>query len=164
VSTETKTTLYEHIKHLHTPRNVNDTHKAEQEASGVNTRVAVTLTKAVGTMWMAYLFTVLALVGLFGLLGWLNPFVFLLATWVSQQFAQLVLLPIIMVGQNVLSRHSELQAEEAFQTTMKSYHDTEQIIEHLNKQDEKILEILTRLDTQQTRPVRAVKKKTEAQG
>ncbi len=131
--------LFHHEPHQHQPRNVNLLHQAEQAASGFNTRVAVLLTKGVGTMLTAYLFTVLAIIGLFGLLGWLNPFIFLLATWVSQQFLQLVLLPVIMVGQNVLGRKTELQADEQFHTTMSTYHDIEQVMNHLSAQDAELL-------------------------
>src|ERR1700693_2124911 len=101
--TQTQTQTQHHTRvlcrnepHQHQPRNVNLLHETEQAASGFNSRLAVPLTKGVGTMWTAYIFTVLAIIGLFGLLGWLNPFTFLLATWVSQQFLQLVLLPVIM--------------------------------------------------------------------
>ena len=96
--------LFYHEPHQHQPRDVNRLHEAEQAASGFNTRLAVALTQSTGTIWTAYAFTVLAIIGLFGLLGWLNPFVFLLTTWISQQFLQLVLLPVILVGQNVLGR------------------------------------------------------------
>jgi hypothetical protein len=44
-----------------------------------------------------------------------------------------------MVGQNVLGRKSELQADESFATTMKTYTDIEAVLKHLDKQDEKIL-------------------------
>jgi uncharacterized membrane protein len=131
--------LFHHEPHQHQPRNVNLLHEAEQAASGFNTRVAVALTKGVGTMWTAYIFLVLAIIGLFGLLGWLNPFTFLLATWISQQFLQLVLLPVIMVGQNVLGRKAELLADEQFRTTMSTYHDIEQIMQHLSAQDAELL-------------------------
>lgn len=131
--------LFTHSPHPHEPRNVNELHKLEHETANLNNKIAVTLTRYVGTMWTAYIFTTLALIGLFGLLGWLNPFAFLLATWLSQQFIQLVLLPIIMVGQNVLGRKSELQADEAFNTTQKSYYEIGQIIAHLSAQDEELL-------------------------
>ena len=36
--------LFQHTPFPHKPRNVNEQHKAEQEASGVNTRIAVGLT------------------------------------------------------------------------------------------------------------------------
>jgi hypothetical protein len=44
-----------------------------------------------------------------------------------------------MVGQNVLGRKSELQADESYATTMKTYADIEVVLKHLDKQDEKIL-------------------------
>lgn len=131
--------LFHHQPHEYQPKNVNRLVAAEQAAAGFNTKIAVALTQSTGTMWTAYIFTVLAFIGLFGLLGWLNPFVFLLTTWVSQQFLQLVLLPVIMVGQNVLNRKSELQAEEQFNTTMSTYHDIEQIMKHLSAQDAELL-------------------------
>jgi uncharacterized membrane protein len=131
--------LFHHEPHQHQPRNVNRLAAAEQAAAGFNTRLAVALTQYTGTMWTAYVFTVLAIIGLFGLFGWLNPFVFLLATWVSQQFLQLVLLPVIMVGQNVLGRKAELQADEQFHTTMSTYHDIEGIMKHLSSQDAELL-------------------------
>lgn len=131
--------LYSHTEHPHTARNVNLLHAFELKSSGFNQRFAVTLTKTVSSMWAAYLFAVLALLGLFGLLGWLSPFVFLLTTWISQQFLQLVFLPILAVGQDVLSRHQELQAEETYQTTMKIFHESEQMRLHMDAQDQEIL-------------------------
>lgn len=122
----------------HTPRNVNRVHAAEIAAAGFNTQLAVWLTEHVGTMWTAYLFAVIAIIGLFGILGLLSNIVALLVAWISQTFIQLVLLPIIMVGQNVLGRKSELQADEAYATTMKTYADIEAVMKHLDEQDEKI--------------------------
>jgi hypothetical protein len=97
--------------------NVNTLHKAEQAASGLNTRIAVALTKSVGSMWTTYSFVLLAIVGLLGILGVLSPLVALLVAWTSQTLIQLVLLPVIMVGQNVLGRHAELMAEQTYADT-----------------------------------------------
>jgi hypothetical protein len=96
--------LFDHEHHPYKPRNVNLLHEAEQKAAGVNTRIAVVLTKSVGTMWTAYTFMALAVVGLMAILGLLSPIVALLVVWISQTFLQLTLLPIIIVGQNVLGR------------------------------------------------------------
>jgi hypothetical protein len=134
-----KKPLYVHTPHLHIPHNVNDLHEAEKKAEGFNSAVAVTLTKSVGSMWTAYLFVMLAVAGLFGLLGLLSNDVYLLVAWASQTLIQLVLLPVIMVGQNVLSRKAELQADEQFDTTMSTYHDIEQIMQHLSAQDDELL-------------------------
>lgn len=131
--------LFRHQSHEYQPRNVNRLMEAEKAAAGFNTRLAVALTKSTGTMWTAYIFTILAVIGLFGLLGWLNQSVFFFTTWLSQQFLQLVLLPVIMVGQNVLGRKAELQADEQFNTTMSTYHDIEQIMQHLSAQDAELL-------------------------
>ncbi len=133
----------------YTPRNVNRVHAAEIAAAGFNTQLAVWLTEHVGTMWTAYAFAVLAIIGLFAILGLLSPLVALLVAWISQTFIQLVLLPIIMVGQNVLGRKAELQADEAHATTMKTYADIEAVMKHLDEQDEKIfaLEQLTKAQT-----------------
>lgn len=136
--------LYEHKPHLHKPRNINKQHA--QEMQGLNDRIALTLTRGVGSMPVAYSFVVLALIGLLAILGLLPPIVALLVAWFSQTFIQLVLLPVIMVGQNVLNRKQELQNEEAYQATLKSYHDIEQIMQHLDAQDRKILEIAERLE------------------
>jgi len=125
----------------HIPRNVNRVHAAEIAAAGINTQIAVWLTEHVGTMWTAYAFAVLAIIGLFAILGLLSPIVALLIAWISQTFLQLVLLPVIMVGQNVLGRKSELQADESYATTMKTFADIEAVMKHLNEQDEKIFEL-----------------------
>lgn len=134
--------LFERTRHPHKPRNINAAHRAEQ---GVNTRIAVGLTRIVGSMPTAYVFCILAIIGLCAILGLLNPLVALLVSWTSQTLIQLVLLPVIMVGQNVLSRHQELQADEMFATTEKSFHDIEQIMQHLEAQDAELLRQSTML-------------------
>jgi hypothetical protein len=75
-----------------------------------NTWLAVMVTKSVGTMWAAYVFTVIALAGAVGLVT-NNPFLILLIALISQTFLQLVLLPIIIVGQNVISASQDARAE-----------------------------------------------------
>lgn len=130
--------LYHHTAHPHQPRNINRVHRKEQEAAGFNTRVAVWLTKNVGTMQCAYVF---AGIGIGSLVGVATGNVVLAAIFgsLSSYFLQLVLLPILSVGQNVLGRHQELQADEMFQTTQHSFHDIEEIMAHLTAQDEELL-------------------------
>ncbi len=131
--------LFDREHHPYQPRNVNLLHEAEQKAAGINTQIAVALTKSVGTMWTAYTFMGLAIIGLAAILGLLTPIVALLVVWISQTFLQLVLLPVIMVGQNVLGRKAELQADEQFNTTMNSFNDIEHIMQHLSAQDAELL-------------------------
>lgn len=140
--------LFQHQRHPHKPVNVNEKHRQEQCEAGINQRIAVMLTKCVGSMECAYIFTGIAIIGLLGLLNLLNPIVYLLMQWLSQQFLQLVLLSVIMVGQSVLGRKQAMQADEQFNFTEKSYHDIEQIMTHLSKQDDELLE--------QSRMIRAI--------
>jgi uncharacterized membrane protein len=52
---------------------------------------------------------------------------------------QLPLMIVIMVGQGLLGRKQELQSEEQYNTTMKTYHDIEEIMQHLTAQDTELL-------------------------
>lgn len=117
----------------HTPVNVNQTHK---ESLSPLDRAGVTITRAVGTMWAAILFSCLSLVSLPAALGTHDRIV--IVAWVAQTFLQLVLLPIIMVGQNIQGRHAEAMAEEEFHTTQTTYKD----LEHLITINQEQLEIL----------------------
>lgn len=133
--------LYIHESHPHQPEPVT-AHDAREEMrarGGLNTRIAVLLTKGVGSMWTAYLFALLAIIGLLGVLNLLAPIAYTLVAWTSQTFIQLTLLPIIMVGQAVLGKHQELVSEEMAKTTQKSYHQLGQMVKHLNAQDEELL-------------------------
>jgi hypothetical protein len=137
-TTAPRSALYQHTAHPHRPRNVNHVHQREQEAAGFNTRIAVWLTKNVGTMQCAYVF---AGIGIGSLVGVATNNVVLAAVFgsLSSYFLQLVLLPILSVGQNVLGRHQELQADEMFKTSQRSFHDIEEIMAHLSAQDDELL-------------------------
>lgn len=75
-----------------------------------NTWLAVTITKSVGTMWAAYIFTLIAVGGAVAVIT-NNAFLTALSVLISQTFLQLVLLPIIIVGQNVISASQDARAE-----------------------------------------------------
>jgi hypothetical protein len=85
--------------------------RAMGEVDGFNAKFAVLVTRLVGTMWCAYLFTLIALLGLKPALA---PGGEGLVAWVAQTFIQLVLLSIIMVGQNVQSIASDKRAEGTY--------------------------------------------------
>ena len=100
-----------------------------------NTWLAVLVTKSVGTMWAAYVFTVIALVGAVGLIT-SNPFLILLIALISQTFLQLVLLPIIIVGQNVISASQDARAEADHLTLTTLHAINVQQLEMLEQQKE----------------------------
>jgi uncharacterized membrane protein len=60
---------------------------------------------------------------------------------------QIFLMPLIMIGQNLQSKHSELRAEQDFRINKKSETEIETILMHLENQNELILQILNRLES-----------------
>lgn len=111
--------------------------------AGVNNRIALVLTSAVGTMWCAYVFALLALMVVpQAIHGGLLTFV----QWVSQTFIQLVMLSVIMVGQSILGRAADRRAEMTYKDADATFHEALQIQEHLKAQDAAINAIIDRLE------------------
>ncbi len=154
--------LYEHHVHpwieqrrARTPTTVEDQHKSDTGYQRFNKRLAVTITSNVGTMTSAYLFCVLAFLSLPAVLSGLGgPFagvfpafmvkasLIALIAWIAQTFLQLVLLPIIIVGQNVQAEASDKRAEATYQDADAVLHEALQIQAHLEAQDTAIERIL----------------------
>ena len=122
--------------------------QAMGEAEGFNAKFAVLITRLVGTMWCAYAFAALALVSLPAAILSGNPVV--LVSWISQTFLQLVLLSIIIVGQNVLAAASDKRAEATYEDADAVLHTALQIQDHLVAQDAEIEKILATM-----RPLKA---------
>src|SRR5690349_18607250 len=80
----------------------------------INTRLAVSITKVVGSMWCAYLFALLALVSFPAAIRSHDPSI--IVAWIAQTFLQLILLPIIIVGQNVQAAARDARAESDHDT------------------------------------------------
>jgi len=75
-----------------------------------NTKLAAKITSGVATMWCAYAFAAIALISLPAALK--SGDAITIVAWVAQTFLQLVLLSIIMVGQNVASASVEQKITE----------------------------------------------------
>lgn len=75
-----------------------------------NARVAAKITTGVATMWCAYAFALIALISLPNAIASGDSIV--IVSWIAQTFLQLVLLSIIMVGQNVASASVEQKITE----------------------------------------------------
>ena len=80
-------------------------------ADGVNAKIAVFLTNIVGSMWCAYVFAVIALIGLGPALKHGGEGII---AWIAKTFFQLVLLSVIMVGQNVQSVASDVRSQHSY--------------------------------------------------
>ncbi|MGA7833890.1 MAG: DUF1003 domain-containing protein [Acidimicrobiales bacterium] len=109
----------------------------------LNARFGLRVTLAVGTMWCAYIFTILAL---FALPDAIKQGTYFIIVWLSSSFLQLVLLPIIIVGQNIQATASDKRAEETFKDAEAVLKEAEEIQKHLMAQDEVITAIMARLE------------------
>jgi hypothetical protein len=90
---------------------------------GLNAKVAIVLTKVVGTMWCFYVFNGIAVISLPAAIN--SGSLTVLINWVSSNWIQLVLLPALMVGQNLQSAAADARA-------VKTFEDTERILDRLD--------------------------------
>lgn len=130
----------EELKKLKKPVNANVKHK---ENLTILDKIAVYITSIVGTMWCAIAFTLLALVSLPDAIRGGRA---TMIAWIAQTFLQLVLLSVIMVGQNLQNKHSEARAEANFDVNVKAELEVETILQHLENQNEKLEEISAKLE------------------
>jgi hypothetical protein len=108
-----------------------------------NARVGLKITLVVGTMWSAYIFTILALVSAPAAFQSGNRIIII--AWVAQTFLQLVLLPIIIVGQNVQAVAADARSLATYNDASAVLEEAKQIQVHLKAQDEAIQQILATL-------------------
>lgn len=138
----------EELKKLRKPiRNVNIEHK--ERLSGLE-RLATWITEHVGTMGFFLIISAWTVLWL----SWntlapqgfrFDPFpAFVLWLFISNM-VQIFLMPLIMVGQNLQSRHSEARAEQDFEVNTKAEREIEAILVQLENQNNLISEILRTL-------------------
>lgn len=100
----------DHKPRLITSRSVHGQVHGAGDIGRFNTWLAVLVTRSVGTMWAAYIFTLIAVGGAVAVIT-NSAFWTAVSVLISQTFLQLVLLPIIIVGQNVISASQDARAE-----------------------------------------------------
>ena len=144
--------IYDYVRHprldeLHAsqPVKTRDQRRLHHENPFVrfNARFGLWITLIVGTMWAAYLFTVLAL---FALPSAIDQGTYYVIVWLSSSFLQLVLLPIIIVGQNIQAKAADARAAATFKDAEAVLKEAEEIQKHLLAQDNAISSIVERLE------------------
>jgi type VI protein secretion system component VasK len=145
--------IYEYVRHpwveerkLATPTKTRDLRRLDHPNPFIrfNARFGLRITLVVGTMWMAYIFTVIAL---FALPDAIKQGTYFIIVWLSSSFLQLVLLPIIIVGQNIQARAADKRAEDTYKDAEAVLKESEEIQRHLHAQDHAMADILERLET-----------------
>ena len=137
--------IYQHIRHPRIasrvadgPVRVRDLLPRGTAITRFNTRVALLVTRVVGSMWCAYAF---ALFDLLSLPAAIRGGTAEIVTWVAQTFLQLVLLSVIMVGQNVQAAAADKRSEATYHDASATLHEMAHVQGHLAAQDE----LLTRI-------------------
>lgn len=135
---------YVHIPHPRiSQRSQEKPPKTADERVGVNGKIGVFITTVVGTMWAAYLFTILALVS--APAAFASGDKIIIVAWVAQTFLQLVLLPIIIVGQNVQSRAADKRSDQTYKDAEAILAECLELQKHLQAQDQILDDLVKRI-------------------
>jgi hypothetical protein len=102
----------------------------------LNAKLGLKVTTIIGTMWAAYLFSLIALVGLPGVIQ--KGDIVTIVIWLSSSFLQLVLLPIIIVGQNIQAKAADARAEATYNDAAAILQQAIEIQAHLVSQDQQL--------------------------
>lgn len=142
--------LYRYLPHPHAEaRRQQGPVRTRPPQPRFNQRLGLLITAAVGTMVCAYVFMALALISLPSALASGNLTVII--AWLSSNFLQLALLPVIIVGQNMQAQASDKRAEQTYLDAEAILHECRQIHGHLEEQD-KILTALIPLAVRKDGP------------
>ena len=122
----------------------------------LNDRIGLGITKRVGSMWAAYAFGALTLVSLPAAIA--SGEALIIVAWIAQTFLQLVLLPVIIVGQNLQAHESEKRAIATYEDAGAILEEAKEIQSHLSVQDAALNHLIDRLETIETKLIKASKK------
>jgi len=138
--------MFRHVPH---PRIAERRHEkpaqTRDERVGLNGKIAVIVTAVVGTMWAAYIFAVIAFISLPASLSTGN--LTTIIAWVSSNFIQLVLLPVIIVGQNIQGRASDKRAIQTYKDAEAILSECLQLQAHLQAQDKILDDVVKHMHT-----------------
>jgi uncharacterized membrane protein len=136
------------IKENYPVKNVNVIHRARLTRLD---KLALFITEKIGTMGFFFIIFAWTIIWL----GWnviapknlrFDPYpAFVLWLFISN-LIQIHLMPLIMIGQNIQGKHEELRSEHDFETDKKAEKEIETILNHLEKQQTLMLEILKRIE------------------
>ena len=108
-----------------------------------NQKIATKITSFVSTMWCAYIFAAIALISLPAAIRSGDPIV--IVAWVAQTFLQLVLLSIIMVGQDASSKGMQQKIDETHTASLAEFELAKNSQEIANKEMAALKEITSEM-------------------
>jgi hypothetical protein len=133
-------TMFTHISHPHIALRHPPKPTAAHAGSGINAKLALLITALVGTMVCGYIFAVVALISLPAAITSGNLTVII--GWLSSNFLQLVLLPVIIVGQNIQAKAADDRAASTYKDAEAILHECLQLQAHLQAQDKVLDDVI----------------------
>jgi uncharacterized membrane protein len=141
-----------HHPHPHTEkRKLQPPPKVSDQHVGFNGRLGAAITRSVGTMWAFYLAAItmatwMVLAGFaWGPLHQVDPYPFAFLLFLGN-IVQLLLMFVIMVGQQVLGAASDKRAVVTYQDAEAILHECLQMQDHLSAQDTALERMIQRLE------------------
>ena len=141
------TNWQEWLKQIRQQRPLRNTYVETMGSLSLLDRLAVWITEHVGTMGFFLLITVWTALWL----GWNfaaparlqfdPPMGFVFWLFISNVI-QILLMPLIMVGQNVQGRHAEMRAEHDLEVNIKAEEEIEVVMHHLEQQNDLLIAML----------------------
>ena len=137
--------IFEHCMHPWTELKLSDHHhrppKVNDGRVGINGKIGLLITTLVGTMICGYVFAAIALLSLPSAIS--SHSLTIIIAWVSSNFLQLVLLPVIIVGQNLQAKASDKRAEDTYNDAAAVLHEALEIQKHLLAQDQVLAQLMS---------------------
>lgn len=125
-------------------RELSGPHLIEHENVGLSGRIAVMITNVVGTMWCAFIFGAIALIGLpAAIQGGAAE----ISSWITGTFLQVFLLSVILLGQKVAAAASDKQALQTYkdaEALLKIQDELRRLIEVNNNLTEEIHRMMSK--------------------
>ena len=119
---------------------IKNPNKIKREGLSIPNRIALYITNKVGTFGF-FIFCVCLTV-----IPFIVPSTMQVVMFISSSFLQLVLLPLIMIGQNIQSKHAELRADAIYDVSVKLDDEMDNIHQYLENNEEILKEILKKID------------------
>lgn len=129
-------------------RNANSEHR---ESLTRLERLALFVTAKIGSMGFFFLLLIFTIIWVV----WntyapeeqkFDPFPAFVLWLFCSNILQLLLMPLILIGQNLQGRHAEVRAESDYELNMRAEKEIQRILTHLEKQDKMSIETLRRID------------------
>jgi hypothetical protein len=146
-----ETAVFQYVPHPHIehrkasgPVKVQEQRPTDTPWHRFNAKVGLTITLLVGTMLCGYIFAAIALISLPSAIKTHN--LTIIVAWISSNFLQLVLLPIIIVGQNIQAAAADKRAEATYKDADAVLHEAMSIQKHLEAQDKVLSDLVTRME------------------